>query len=104
MMAIIAVKMAVSRSAVNSLGIWRESYPLSGHSSGEDTNSIYTHIELPAKREAIRKLEAWGSNNKRSKSTKKVVAMTAQKSAEPAAPKGAASAHAGRKPWRKKTP
>ena len=32
---------------------------LMGHSSGEDTNSIYTHVELPAKREAIRKLEAW---------------------------------------------
>jgi len=32
---------------------------LMGHSSGEDVNSIYTHIELPVKREAIRKLEAW---------------------------------------------
>jgi integrase len=32
---------------------------LMGHSSGEDVNSIYTHIELPTKREAIRKLEAW---------------------------------------------
>jgi integrase len=32
---------------------------LMGHSSGEDTNSIYTHVELPVKREAIRKLEAW---------------------------------------------
>jgi integrase len=32
---------------------------LMGHSSGEDVNSIYTHIELPAKREAIRKLETW---------------------------------------------
>jgi len=32
---------------------------LMGHSSGEDVNSIYTHVELPAKREAIRKLEAW---------------------------------------------
>jgi integrase len=32
---------------------------LMGHSSGEDVNSIYTHIELPAKREAIRKLEVW---------------------------------------------
>ena len=30
-----------------------------GHSSGEDVNSIYTHVELPLKREAIRKLEAW---------------------------------------------
>lgn len=32
---------------------------LMGHSSGEDVQSIYTHVELPAKREAIRKLEAW---------------------------------------------
>lgn len=32
---------------------------LMGHSSGEDVNSIYTHVELPAKREAIRKLEVW---------------------------------------------
>jgi integrase len=32
---------------------------LMGHASGEDVNSIYTHIELPVKREAIRKLEAW---------------------------------------------
>jgi integrase len=32
---------------------------LMGHSSGEDVNSIYTHVELPAKRAAIRKLEEW---------------------------------------------
>jgi len=32
---------------------------LMGHSNGEDVNSIYTHIELPAKREAIQKLERW---------------------------------------------
>jgi len=32
---------------------------LMGHSTGEDVNSIYTHIELPAKREAIRKFEVW---------------------------------------------
>jgi integrase len=32
---------------------------LMGHSTGEDVNSIYTHVELPLKREAIRKLEAW---------------------------------------------
>lgn len=32
---------------------------LMGHSSGEDVNSIYTHVELPAKREAILKLECW---------------------------------------------
>ena len=30
-----------------------------GHSSGEDINATYTHVELPAKREAIRKLEVW---------------------------------------------
>jgi integrase len=32
---------------------------LMGHSSGESMNSIYTHVELPAKRKAIQKLEAW---------------------------------------------
>ncbi len=32
---------------------------LMGHSSGQDVNAIYTHVELPAKRDAIRKLEAW---------------------------------------------
>jgi len=32
---------------------------LMGHSSGEDVHSIYTHVELPMKREAIQKLEAW---------------------------------------------
>lgn len=32
---------------------------LMGHSSGQGVNSVYTHIELPAKRTAIRKLEAW---------------------------------------------
>jgi integrase len=37
---------------------------LMGHSSGEDTNAIYTHVELPAKREAIRKLEAWATEQR----------------------------------------
>lgn len=32
---------------------------LMGHSSGSKVHSIYTHIELPAKRKAIRTLEAW---------------------------------------------
>jgi integrase len=32
---------------------------LMGHSSGEDVNSIYTHVELPLRREAIQKLEHW---------------------------------------------
>lgn len=32
---------------------------LMGHSSGEDVNSLYTHVELPLKRDAIRKLEVW---------------------------------------------
>jgi len=30
-----------------------------GHSSGEDVHSTYTHVELPMKRDAIQKLEAW---------------------------------------------
>jgi hypothetical protein len=32
---------------------------LMGHSSGSKVHAIYTHIELPAKRTAIRKLEQW---------------------------------------------
>lgn len=32
---------------------------LMGHSSGKDINAIYTHVEMPSKREAIQKLEAW---------------------------------------------
>ena len=32
---------------------------LMGHSSGKSVHSVYTHVELPAKREAIRRLEAW---------------------------------------------
>ncbi len=32
---------------------------LMGHSSGSKVHATYTHIELPVKREAIRKLEVW---------------------------------------------
>src|SRR5712692_2295715 len=32
---------------------------LMGHSSGQTVHSTYTHVELPIKREAIRKLEVW---------------------------------------------
>ena len=32
---------------------------LMGHSAGNKVHSTYTHVELPAKREAIQKLEAW---------------------------------------------
>jgi len=32
---------------------------LMGHSSGEDVHATYTHVELPMKRAAIRKLESW---------------------------------------------
>lgn len=41
-------------------GVMREvRMALMGHSSGQNVQSIYTHVELPAKREAIRRLEAW---------------------------------------------
>jgi integrase len=32
---------------------------LMGHSGGDEINSIYTHVELPTKRQAIAKLEEW---------------------------------------------
>lgn len=34
---------------------------LMGHSSGGDVHSLYTHVELPLLRDAIRRLEAWHS-------------------------------------------
>jgi integrase len=38
---------------------------LMGHSSGEEVNSIYTHVEIGLKREAIEKLERWVSAERR---------------------------------------
>ena len=38
---------------------------LMGHSSGEDVHSTYVHVELPVKREAIRKLETWVADQHR---------------------------------------
>ena len=40
---------------------------LMGHSSGEDVNAIYTHVEWPEKLEAIRKLERWVEEERRKK-------------------------------------
>ena len=42
---------------------------LMGHSSGSKVHATYTHIELPVKREAIRKLELW-VNQQRQQQTK----------------------------------
>jgi hypothetical protein len=41
-----------------------------GHSSGEEVISIYTHIELPVKREAIEKLERWVSAERKAANEK----------------------------------
>ena len=38
---------------------------LMGHSSGEDVHSTYVHVELPMKRDAIRKLEAWVASQRK---------------------------------------
>jgi integrase len=38
---------------------------LMGHSTGSTIHSLYTHIELPAKREAIRKLEQWVNHQRK---------------------------------------
>lgn len=41
-------------------GVLREiRMSLMGHSLGDDPQATYTHVELPAKREAIAKLESW---------------------------------------------
>lgn len=51
---------------------------LMGHSAGNDIHSGYTHVELPAKREAVRRLELWIAEQMREFSTEsgKEVAKT----------------------------
>jgi integrase len=44
---------------------------LMGHSSGARVHALYTHIELPAKREAIRKLEQWANDQQQLNKEKK---------------------------------
>lgn len=39
---------------------------LMGHSSGDDVNSLYTHVEIGTLREAIRRLETWHDEKLRS--------------------------------------
>jgi integrase len=43
---------------------------LMGHSRNEDTNDLYSHIELPILREAIEKLEQWVEKQKRKEEPK----------------------------------
>jgi len=35
-----------------------------GHSLGDDPQATYSHVELPALREAIAKLESWVANQR----------------------------------------
>jgi integrase len=43
---------------------------LMGHSRNEDTNDLYSHIELPTLREAIEKLEQWAEKQRRKEEPK----------------------------------
>jgi integrase len=43
---------------------------LMGHSTGSKIHSLYTHIELPAKREAIRKLDQWVNDQRKQQKEK----------------------------------
>ncbi len=51
---------------------------LMGHSRNEDTNDLYSHIELPTLREAIEKLELWVEKHK----TKGGIEIQASKSSQ----------------------
>lgn len=44
---------------------------LMGHSSGDRVHSIYTHVELPVKRDAIARLEQWVKTQTKSNSKEK---------------------------------
>jgi len=49
-------------------GVMREvRMSLMGHSGGRSVQSIYTHVELPIKRRAIRQLEAWVESQRQTK-------------------------------------
>ncbi len=52
---------------------------LMGHSRNEDTNDLYSHIELPLLREAIRKLEEWREQEIQKLSKEEDVAEPEQK-------------------------
>jgi integrase len=53
---------------------------LMGHSSGAKVHAVYTHIELPAKREAIRKLETWVNQQPEQQKKEKENASTEERS------------------------
>jgi len=58
---------------------------LMGHSPGSKVHATYTHIELPVKREAIRKLEQWlKEQEKRIKEKKDASTQTARSESGPA--------------------
>jgi integrase len=57
---------------------------LMGHSTGTRVHATYTHIELPAKREAIRKLEQWVNDQRNQlKENKDANAKTDRSESEP---------------------
>ena len=60
---------------------------LMGHSSGSKVHATYTHIELPAKREAIRKLELW-VQQQRQQTKEKTDAITETERSESASGTG----------------
>ncbi len=75
---------------------------LMGHSSGSKVHATYTHIELPAKREAIRKLEAWVNQQQQATQTR---SMTDASTETERTETGSSPSQAdSRKPWKKKTP
>jgi integrase len=53
---------------------------LMGHSSGGEVHSIYTHVELPAKRKAISELEAWVKQQQEELKKEKKNASTEERS------------------------
>jgi integrase len=64
---------------------------LMGHSQGSRVHAIYTHIELPAKREAIRKLERWVEDRQQQMKEKKDASTETRRSES----QSSASAHSG---------
>lgn len=58
---------------------------LMGHSRNEDTNDLYSHIELPLLREAIEKLEQWRQTQLKKEEKSKQMQLAEQPAREDAA-------------------
>ena len=77
---------------------------LMGHSAGSKVHATYTHIELPAKREAIRKLEQWVDQTTAATTKEKDRCQYRNRTIRKHRRSAGTGPKPERKPWKKKSP